>query len=71
MVLKEMYNLENRTQSFLKTIILAVYFDTSFISQVLKVERLFLWRESDEALVLSLTPKCPRGSPLTSIMVWR
>ena len=34
--LEEIYNLEDRTQSFLKTIILAVYFDTRFISQVLK-----------------------------------
>ena len=37
-VVNEMYNLENRTQYFFKTIILAAYFDTSFISQVFKVE---------------------------------
>ena len=52
-VLKEMYNVEKRTQFSFKTIILVVYFDTSFISQVLNVERLFSWRESAEVLVLS------------------
>ena len=50
---------EKRTQCSFKTIILAVYFDTSFISQVLNVEKLFFWRESAKALVLpSISLNC-------------
>lgn len=45
--------LRKRTPSSFKTIILTLYFDTSFFPRSLRVVRLFFWRESVKGLVLS------------------